>query len=134
VGLSFTPRKIIHVKGGIEMPKSQASAAKARLLKWLKDAGNYKDSDMELVDLYAETYDFYQKLRAEVAKNGMLYNYTNKAGATNKTKNPLIIEMAKAVQTLNGLLKSMGLTPAQRKAFGTDESTSEDGGDEFDAY
>ena len=58
MGLSFTPRKIIHVKGGIEMPKSQASAAKARLLKWLKDAGNYKDSDMELVDLYAETYDF----------------------------------------------------------------------------
>ncbi|MBC8531745.1 P27 family phage terminase small subunit [Gehongia tenuis] len=116
------------------MPRTQAAAAKARLLKWLKDAGNYQDSDMELVDLYAETYDFYQRLRAEVSKNGMLYDYTNKAGATNKTKNPLIIEMAKAVQTLNGLLKSMGLTPAQRKAFGADAAPSENGGDEFDDY
>lgn len=41
--------------------------------------------------------------------------HTNKAGATNLVKNPLAIELTKTVQTLNNLLKSLGLTPAQRK-------------------
>ncbi|HCU8651575.1 TPA: phage terminase small subunit P27 family, partial [Staphylococcus aureus] len=46
---------------------------------------------------------------------------TNKAGASNIVKNPLSIELTKTVQTLNNLLKSMGLTAAQRKKIVQEE-------------
>lgn len=48
------------------------------------------------------------------------------AGETNAIKNPLVIEATKVAQVLNGLLKSLGLTAAQRKKFKADEG--DDGG------
>ncbi|HEK4129524.1 TPA: phage terminase small subunit P27 family, partial [Staphylococcus aureus] len=41
--------------------------------------------------------------------------------ASNIIKNPLSIELTKTVQTLNNLLKSMGLTAAQRKKIVQEE-------------
>ncbi|WP_042418969.1 P27 family phage terminase small subunit [Geomicrobium sp. JCM 19038] len=76
---------------------------------------NYRESDEELIKLYLATHKFYRKLEKEVRDQPMMYEYTNKAGAENLVKNPLIPELTKVVQTLNNLLKSMGLTPAQRK-------------------
>ncbi|GGJ48537.1 phage terminase small subunit P27 family [Virgibacillus salexigens] len=84
-----------------------------KLRNYLGD--NYKESDEELITLYLETHRFYRKLKKEISKQDLMYEYTNKAGATNLTKNPLVVELAKTVQTLNNLLKSLGLTPAQRK-------------------
>jgi P27 family predicted phage terminase small subunit len=75
----------------------------------------YKESDEELIKLYIETHQFYRRLKDEIKKTPLMYEYTNKAGATNLVKNPLAIELTKTVQTLNNLLKSLGLTPAQRK-------------------
>ncbi|WP_165786676.1 phage terminase small subunit P27 family [Heyndrickxia camelliae] len=76
---------------------------------------SYKESDEELIKLYLETHQVYRRLKAEIKKSDLMFEYTNKAGATNPVKNPLVGELTKAVQTLNNLLKSMGLTPAQRK-------------------
>ena len=75
----------------------------------------YQDSDEELIGLYLETHEFYRRLQKEVKESDLLFEHTNKAGATNLVKNPLSIELTKTVQTLNNLLKSLGLTPAQRK-------------------
>jgi P27 family predicted phage terminase small subunit len=86
----------------------------AKLLKgYLGD--NYQESDEELIKLYVETHQFYRKMKSELKKSDLLMEHTNKAGATNLVKNPLAIELTKTVQTLNNLLKSLGLTPAQRK-------------------
>ncbi|MCR6111764.1 phage terminase small subunit P27 family [Bacillus sp. A301a_S52] len=83
---------------------------------------SFEESDEELIHLYVETHRFYRKLKKEVNKHDLMYEYTNKAGATNLVKNPLSIELTKTVQTLNNLLKSLGLTPAQRKkVMGSDE-------------
>ncbi|QGH35143.1 phage terminase small subunit P27 family [Gracilibacillus salitolerans] len=96
----------------------------AKLLReYLGD--NYKESDEELIQIYIETHRFYRKLKKEINKTDLMYEYTNKAGATNLVKNPLAIELTKTVQTLNNLLKSLGLTPAQRKKI-------ENGGDDDD--
>ncbi|MGG3987691.1 phage terminase small subunit P27 family [Bacillus smithii] len=76
---------------------------------------DYQESDEELIKLYVETHQFYRRLKNEIKKTDLMYEYTNKAGATNLVKNPLSIELTKTVQTLNNLLKSLGLTPAQRK-------------------
>ena len=45
----------------------------------------------------------------------MMIEHTNKFGAKNLVKNPLAIEATKTAQVLNQLLKSLGLTAAQRK-------------------
>lgn len=97
------------------------------LRKFLGD--NYQESDEELINLYIETHQFYRKLKFEIDKGDLMYEYTNKAGATNLVKNPLAIELTKTVQTLNNLLKSLGLTPAQRKKV-----VNGDDGDDFDDF
>ncbi|ARD57406.1 phage terminase small subunit P27 family [Bacillus safensis] len=86
---------------------------------------NYKESDEELIALYIDTHKFYRKLKKEVDEQPLMMEYVNKAGAKNLVKNPLAIELTKTVATLNTLLKSLGLTPAQRR-----EVVS--GGDEID--
>ncbi|MEC0497404.1 P27 family phage terminase small subunit, partial [Bacillus glycinifermentans] len=56
---------------------------------------------------------------------------TNKAGAENLVKNPLAIELTKTVTTLNNLLKSLDLTPAQRKELNAGGGENDDDYDEF---
>lgn len=95
-----------------------------RIKKYLGD--NYQESDDELILIYSETYEFYCRLRDEVMRGDLLTEHTNKFGATNVVKNPLAIELTKTVQTLNNLLKSLGLTAAQRKkAVGGDDDADD---------
>lgn len=89
---------------------------------------NYQESDEELIKLYVEMHQFYRKMKRELNKSDLLMEHTNKAGATNLVKNPLAIELTKTVQTLNNLLKSLGLTPAQRKKVVNGED------DDFDDF
>ncbi|PCK71433.1 P27 family phage terminase small subunit [Paenibacillus larvae] len=88
----------------------------------------YEESDEQLIQLYIETHQFYRRLQKEIKNSELMYEYTNKAGATNLVKNPLSIELTKTVQTLNNLLKSLGLTPAQRKKVVGDDD------DDFDDF
>ncbi|MGN8647896.1 phage terminase small subunit P27 family [Gracilibacillus sp. HCP3S3_G5_1] len=100
----------------------------AKLLReYLGD--NYQESDEELIKLYVETHQFYRKMKSELKKSDLLMEHTNKAGATNLVKNPLAIELTKTVQTLNNLLKSLGLTPTQRKKVVNGEDD-----DDFDRF
>lgn len=92
---------------------------------------DYKESDEQLISLYVETHAYYQRMRKEIKGMDLMMEYTNKAGATNYVKNPLAIEITKTVQTLNNLLKSLGLTPAQRKNL---QQKSGGGEDDFDDF
>jgi P27 family predicted phage terminase small subunit len=103
-----------------------AAPTAKKIREYLGD--NYKESDEELINLYVETHKFYRKLKREIEKTDLMYEYTNKAGATNLVKNPLAIELTKTVQTLNNLLKSLGLTAAQRKKVVNED---DDGFDDF---
>lgn len=99
-----------------------------KIKEYLGDS--YQESDDQIIQLYIETHAFYRKLKKEIDKSDLMYEYTNKAGATNLIKNPLSIELTKTVQTLNNLLKSLGLTPAQRKkVVGEDDDD-----DDFNEY
>ncbi|MED4727001.1 phage terminase small subunit P27 family [Aneurinibacillus migulanus] len=89
---------------------------------------SYQESDEEIIQLYIETHQFYRRLQKEVKASDLMYEYTNKAGAKNLVKNPLSIELTKTVQTLNNLLKSLGLTPAQRKKVVNEDD------DDFDDF
>jgi P27 family predicted phage terminase small subunit len=92
----------------------------------------YRKSDDELINLYCKTYEFYQRMLDELNKTDLLVPYTNKAGAKNLIKNPLAIEITKTAQTLNNLLKSLGLTAAQRKEAVTGNGKKSK--DEFEGF
>lgn len=102
-------------------------------IKMIKDylGESYQSSDDQLISLYVETYDFYSRLQKEIKDLPLMMEHTNKANATNVVKNPLSIELTKTVQTLNNLLKSLGLTPAQRKTL---KSGGDGDGDGFDSF
>ena len=94
----------------------------------------YRKSDDELINLYCQTYNFYQRMLNELEKTDLLVPYTNKAGAENLIKNPLTIEITKTAQTLNNLLKSLGLTAAQRKEAVTGNDKGKNSKDEFEEF
>lgn len=104
-----------------------AVPTKKLLIEYLGE--NYQESDDQIIKLYIDTHRFYRRLLSELRKTDLLMEHTNKAGATNLVKNPLAIELTKTVQTLNNLLKSLGLTPAQRKTIINDDTD-----DDFDNF
>ena len=95
-----------------------------KIIGYLGD--KYQESDDELIDLYCKTRKLYEEMLKELRKSGFLVEHTNKAGATNHVKNPLAIEVTKTAQVLNQLLKSLGLTTAQRKQAGGDGGEEDD--------
>ena len=92
---------------------------------------NYQPSDDQLINLYIETHEFYKRMQKELKDMDLMVKHTNKANATNYVKNPLSIEITKTVQTLNNLLKSLGLTPAQRKEINSGGGQNDDGFESF---
>lgn len=92
----------------------------------------YEPSDDELIKIYCETYALYSRMRDELMESDLMMEHTNKAGATNYVKNPLAIEITKIVQVLNNLLKSLGLTAAQRKE--AVDGGNGDGKDPFEEF
>ena len=95
-----------------------------KIKEYLSDS--YQESDDQIIQLYVETHAFYRRLKKEIDKNPLMQEHTNKIGATNLIKNPLSIELTKTVQTLNNLLKSLGLTPAQRKKIAGEDDEDDD--------
>lgn len=98
-----------------------AIPTKKKMIEFLGE--KYQPSDDQLIDLYVENYAIYKRMKADLKKQPLLVEHTNKAGATNATKNPLLIEIPKYVTMLNHLLKSLGLTPAQRRMLEEETKT-----------
>lgn len=103
---------------------AKKSALFLKIKSYLGD--NYQESDDQLIDLYCKQRRLYEDMLTELRKEGFTVEYTNKAGATNLVKNPLAIEVTKTAQVLNQLLKSLGLTAAQRKKAGGANVEEED--------
>lgn len=89
----------------------------------------YRKSDDELINLYCQMHEFYNEMIKKVEETGLMIPYTNKSGATNLTRNPLLYEISKTAQLLNSLLKSLGLTTEKRK-----EILGEKGKDDFEKF
>jgi hypothetical protein len=94
-----------------------------RIVSYLGD--QYAGADDELIDAYVQAEAILKRMQVQLAGEELLYEYTNKAGATNKIKNPLLMEIPRYTQTLNMLLKALGLTAAQRKKVVADDEADD---------
>ena len=89
---------------------------------------NYTKSDDELIAMYVAAAEYLDVAKKAIDEDGLVLFHTNAAGATNIQKHPLSIEITKILHVMNNLLKSLGLTAAQRKK---EQEPFNDGFDEF---
>lgn len=82
-----------------------------------KGCGTYKPEFEEIIWRLAEIYLRIQQTKAEFKKSGgsVLIKHTNKAGAVNYVKNPLLIEIDNLMKMALEMEKELGLTPASLK-------------------
>lgn len=71
---------------------------KQRVIEQMTALGNYKPEYMDMIQIYCDLLDQYTKLQVEYKKSGYQVSeeYTNKAGATNQRKVPIL----NAIETL----------------------------------
>jgi hypothetical protein len=109
------------------VPEVARPLTRDRLISDLGDG--YSSADDDTIEDYCRVEDLLSRILAELAEDDLTIDYTNKAGATNPVKNPLISEAKGLIATKNTLRKSLGLTGAQRKRLGA----AGDGDDGFDS-
>lgn len=79
-----------------------------------KNVGTYKEEFEPVIGRLAEMYVRMQRTRAEFLRSGgqTIVKYTNKAGASNPIKNPLLAELDFLHKTALDMERELGLTPA----------------------
>lgn len=80
------------------MPRLSIKTKKQRVIAQMKALGNYKEEYDDAIDVYVDMMIQYDRLATQFRKSGyqITEEYTNKAGATNQRKVPLL----NAIETL----------------------------------
>ena len=87
---------------------------RARILGYL--GNTHKPADDEPIRIYVELDHQLQRVLKELDQaDSLMSEHTNKFGATNEVKHPLLAEVPRLTAQMNQTWKSLGLTAAQRK-------------------
>ncbi|EOA3902526.1 phage terminase small subunit P27 family [Bacillus cytotoxicus] len=103
-----------------------------RIWRILETEGKADINDPIAIEMIAYSYQMYKEMAAQIKKDGLTMDYTNKAGATNRTKHTLIPELPKYMQQTRQYLGELGLTGASRKKL--QEELVKEVDDGFDDY
>ncbi len=106
-------------KGGKPVKKE---SWKNKILDQCKEVGTYRKSFLPVIDTLAETLEQRDATRREFIESGAksVVEYVNKFGATNYTKNPLLVLWDDLNKSALAYWRDLGLTPAGLKKI--DES------------
>ncbi|MGH0939919.1 phage terminase small subunit P27 family [Bacillus mycoides] len=103
-----------------------------RIWSILESEGKANFNDPIAVEMIAYSYQMYKDMAAQIKKDGLTMEYTNKANATNLAKHTLIPEIPKYMQQIRQYLGELGLTGASRKKL--QEGLTGETGDDFDTF
>lgn len=86
---------------------------KAKIKEQCRAAGTYAKHYESVIDTLAATLEQRDRTHAEFTASGgkSVIEYTNKAGATNVVKNPLLVLWMDLNQSALALWRDLGLTP-----------------------
>ena len=90
---------------------------KKKIIEQCKNVGTYQDAFLPVIDTLAGILEQRDKTHAEFTGSGgksVIY-YTNKAGAENMTKNPLLIMWDDLNKSALAYWRDLGLTPSGLK-------------------
>ena len=97
-------------------PKSER-AYKNDIIKRMRNLGTYRDEFLPTIDRLARLYVHRENLEREFDESGgaPTIEYTNKAGATNIVKNPILAARDEVYDQLLSHERELGLTPQALK-------------------
>ena len=87
-------------------------AAKSKKLKIMEDYFTSKGIEIDevikdLINEYIYIKDLLDRMKKQIDSNDLMYSYTNKAGASNMTKNPIVSEYKAYTNEFNKLSKTI---------------------------
>ena len=99
-----------------------AAEWKEKIVLSCKDAGTYRNCFEDVIDTLASILETRDKAKEQYEKTGAepVIMYTNKGGAANPTKNPILATVDELNKTALTYWRDLGLTPKGLKAI--DES------------
>ena len=113
------------LKGGIEVKKGGWTSQIKMMMKAKQiDPEEYLPVVRTLADILEQRDAVYKEYKAEGSRP--VVEYTNKAGATNCTKNPLLILWDELNTTALTYWRDLGLTPSAYKKITGDKPTGND--------
>ncbi len=93
------------------------SVWKKKIISQCSAVGTYKDAFLPVIDTLASTLEQRDKTHREFIASGgeSVIQYTNKGGATNMTKNPLLVLWDDLNKSALAYWRDLGLTPSGLK-------------------
>lgn len=93
------------------------SAWKKKIIEQCKAVGTYRDAFLPAIDTLACTLEMRDGVYEKFKDHGSLpaISYTNKAGAKNIVKNPLLVQLDDLNKSALAYWRDLGLTPAGLK-------------------
>lgn len=110
-------------------PEPPVDDVRGRVMGYLGDS--YEPEDDELIQLYVDTKRLRDRMQDELERDDLTCEYTNKAGATNTVKNPLIGEIKAHTAQMVSILAGLGLTRKQRLRMTSGSEGDDDGFEDF---
>lgn len=101
---------------------------KTKIKKACNDVGSYKKSFDITIGILADILERRDKFYCQYVDEGeqATIEYTNKGGATNTSKNPLLAQIEKCEELANKYLNDLGLTTKGLKSIGGEVDKKEE--------
>lgn len=101
----------------IECPDWLDETAEAewdRIVKDLMELNLLTNIDVSALSIYCDAYSKYVQATESLKSEGLIVEYTNKSGATNKTQNPNVQIANKYAAIVKSMISEFGLSPSAR--------------------
>lgn len=117
------------IRGDVYQETSELEAKRQQIIGYLGDT--YEPEDDESIEEYCQIHALQQRMLTEVDGSSMTSEFTNKFGATNDIKNPLLGEIKAYSARKTSILVALGLTRKQRLRMGSGPGEEDDGFDDL---
>lgn len=106
--------------------QTQKEDLKEQVIEAMKNLGTYREEFLDIIDLYAGLLDQYKSYEKAFEESGyqVVEEYTNKAGATNMRKVPLLGAMEHLRKDIATYSDRLGLTPKAMETITAEKASS----------
>ncbi|MFA7174935.1 MAG: phage terminase small subunit P27 family [Kiritimatiellia bacterium] len=103
----------------VSPPKWLSNEAKKEFRRIVKEfdtvnADLFTNVDVDMLAAYCDAYIEYQRCTEIIAHEGLMVEYTNKAGAENTVPHPLLAKKKQLFEQMKACASEFGLTPSAR--------------------
>ncbi|WP_308346325.1 phage terminase small subunit P27 family [Priestia aryabhattai] len=85
-----------------------------KLVKEFEETELLFNVDVYNLAMFADAYSLYIECTKEIAREGLMVEYTNKGAETNKVPHPLLTKKKQAFEQMTKIMSEFGLSPVAR--------------------